>query len=356
MTARQKGILWYADFMIDGERVRRFGFDSREAAEKWEDDQRFVRHAPTRRRNKPVSAVPVASPQPSPTPVGAAGITTIVDLTRHVNRIRWGSQKSEAEHNNCLRFVKWVGPLTPVAEALEQTKVYDYIEHLTDELNLSGSTINRRLSPISCLAKAAVPLRLIEAKPDIPRQREGQGRIRWYTDEEEATILKTLALWGEHEERDLFIFLVDTGARLSEAIKLRWEDMPKGDRSATFWDTKSGDSRTVPLTIRAREAIARRRAVGFSLAGPFAGINVNTLHTLWDRLRGHLDFLDETAVIHTFRHTCASRLVQKGVDIMRVKMWMGHKAIQTTLRYAHLAPKHLDDVLRALEGQPASDA
>lgn len=54
-------------------------------------------------------------------------------------------------------------------------------------------------------------------------------------------------------------------------------------------------------------------------------------------------------VIHTFRHTCASRLIQAGVDLHRVMKWMGHMDIKTTLRYADLAPKDLNEGLAALE-------
>jgi len=42
--------------------------------------------------------------------------------------------------------------------------------------------------------------------------------------------------------------------------------------------------------------------------------------------------------LHTFWHTCASRLVQGGVDIRRIRDWMGLTTIQTTMIYAHLAP------------------
>ena len=59
----------------------------------------------------------------------------------------------------------------------------------------------------------------------------------------------------------------------------------------------------------------------------------------WDRLR-HILKLDD-APWHTLRHTTASRLVQKGVQLVVVKEIMGHKSIQITMRYAHLQPANL---------------
>lgn len=44
---------------------------------------------------------------------------------------------------------------------------------------------------------------------------------------------------------------------------------------------------------------------------------------------------------HDLRFTFASRLVMAGVDLPSVMKLMGHRNIQTTMRYAHLAPKHL---------------
>ncbi len=54
-------------------------------------------------------------------------------------------------------------------------------------------------------------------------------------------------------------------------------------------------------------------------------------------------------VAHALRHTCASRLVQRGVGLKVVQQWMGHKRIEVTLRYAHLSPTSLLEAVKVLE-------
>jgi site-specific recombinase XerD len=48
---------------------------------------------------------------------------------------------------------------------------------------------------------------------------------------------------------------------------------------------------------------------------------------------------------HKLRHTAASRRVMAGVDLVTVKDFLGHSDIQTTMRYAHLAPAHVKSAI-----------
>ena len=51
---------------------------------------------------------------------------------------------------------------------------------------------------------------------------------------------------------------------------------------------------------------------------------------------------------HDLRHTCASYLVQAGVELLKVAAHLGHKNIQSTLRYAHLSPKVTEETGEAV--------
>lgn len=281
--------------------------------------------------------------------ISETGKKTLRQVADIVYATRWKGHKSEGTTMLNLGLVLDIlGEQTPVAE-ITQESIDRVIEGLRARGN-SDATINRKLSPLRILLEAARKRKWLVEAPELPHWKEGKGRVRFFTDrEEQALLLKTWAI-GRPDERSLFMFLLDTGARVGEALKLEWRDV--ADNRVTFWDTKNGESRTVPLTRRAAgilEEIALKRPD----PRPFPLTYPEVRHT-WDRVRTLLGKdTDPQWVIHTLRHTCASRLVQRGVPLIVVMKWLGHKSIQMTMRYAHLAPSNLDEAVLALD-RPAN--
>jgi integrase len=121
------------------------------------------------------------------------------------------------------------------------------------------------------------------------------------------------------------------------------ESVRDGTMRLQHGSTKSGRGRSIPLTPRAVVALDAL------IASPLHGnITVDWCGHRWGHLRRTCGLRDVN--LHVLRHTCASRLVQAGVDLYTVAAWLGHSSVKVTERYAHLQPDALRTALQALLG------
>jgi integrase len=214
-----------------------------------------------------------------------------------------------------------------------------------------NSTINRKLSLLGKLLRKHHRDGHLNRLPDLKKFPERNGRIRFLTRDEEQSIFSSLDAIDRHYG-NLARFLVNTGARVGEATSLRWSDVE--GTTATFWETKAQTPRSVPLSRAAIAALEEERDC--RPIGPFHAVRYANFRNAWNRARAAAGFSRDPQVVpHILRHTCASRLAQAGVDIKRIQEFLGHKTLAMTLRYAHLAPRHLQvcaDVINEINALP----
>lgn len=105
---------------------------------------------------------------------------------------------------------------------------------------------------------------IIERKPKCNKYKESEHRVRRFTPDEEKKTLAFFDRIGHQDMADYTVLSLDTGMRQSEVLSLHFEDIQNG--RVTVWGvgatgqrTKSGKSRTVPLTARAQAVFDRRR-------------------------------------------------------------------------------------------------
>jgi integrase len=238
--------------------------------------------------------------------------------------------------------------------AFDQSTLDNLIGTLRQRGN-SNATINRKMAALSKLLRKAHKMGDIHSLPEFRRQKERAGRIRFLERDEEARLFAAIKSRSEDAYR-LSVFLVDSGCRLGEALGLIWNDIQ--EHRVSFWITKSGRSRTIPMTERVKEVIKLPPQEGRRPKGPFTKLSQAQFRAIWNDAKAEVGLgADDQVVPHILRHTCASRLVQGGIDIRRVQMWLGHQTLSMTMRYAHLATNDLDGCVIVLEtprsAQPA---
>ena len=88
-----------------------------------------------------------------------------------------------------------------------------------------------------------------------------------------------------------------------------------------------------------------------------AGPPRNLVNRAWDSVREDMRLTNDPQFVpHALRHTCASRLVQRGVGLYTIKEVLGHSTIKVTERYAHLCPANLRSAIDTLEGDGGDPA
>ena len=145
--------------------------------------------------------------------------------------------------------------------------------------------------------------------------------------------------------------------RAGEITNLKWEnDSWNTDRLAIV-DAKNGENRMEPMHPIVKENLKNRfknDCTGYVFKSR-NGEKICDISDTFQRTVDRLGFNDgisdrrQKVVFHTLRHTYASWLVMKGVDLYTTQKLMGHKSNQMIQRYAHFAPGHLEKAVNLLE-------
>lgn len=327
MPVVQRGTSFQATVHFKGERFRR-QFPTNAEAESWEAQAKAALLR---------GELPDMGDGESRAP---ATLEALRDLTY---RLKWANHKAaDAALMNANICIRDIGNVSP---AKVTTSTVDSLVFKWQDEGKSGATINRRLSALSMMLKVARDRGYITHLPKFERQKETEGRLRFFTREEEAKMVKWFEFVGNQDMAELVVVAIDTGMRQGELLRMRGRDVHGG--CIHIPKSKNGHPRSIPMTKRVASLLeARKEKHGDDRLFP---LTKNSVRHIWDRMRHHVFPGDEQAVFHTLRHTFVSRLVQKDINLKKVAVLAGHTTVKTTMRYSHLAPGDLSSVVEALE-------
>ncbi len=131
--------------------------------------------------------------------------------------------------------------------------------------------------------------------------------------------------------------LVLTGCQRNEVLGLRWEDLDFEAGEMRLADSKTG-ARVAPLPAAAARVLAGLSRVPgnpWVFPGLKKGDRLHNINDSWDRVRKRAGL--EGVRLHDLRHSFASRALALGESLSMIGELLGHRKVQTTARYAHLA-------------------
>lgn len=268
--------------------------------------------------------------KPKAVRVAAPKALTLKNAIGQSQGILWSGQETEHRSFRKLEVISQiVGPDIPL-DTFDANTVDKIVRHLQDN-GMSDGTINRYLSTVSAFLGFCKRRKWYTTElPELEWRDEDQGRIRWITYSEERRLMELLPA-----PFSTIVYIgIRTGLRAAELLTLQADQIKP--RWVHLWKTKNGQARSVPINDEMYKLLTD--LVYNGLPGYFQ------LRDQWEKARKAMGLGDDkTFVFHSCRHTYATRAIQAGVNLRVLQRLMGHKAIQTTLRYAHVDDKTLSD-------------
>lgn len=289
----KKGDRWRAEVCIDRKRKAKT-FDTKREAVAWANDIEQTGVRPDK---------------------------TLSDLIKIYIPIAETHKGSESELSRLRHLEKELGHHR--LESLTSFKLAEYRDKRLSEVG--RSSVRRELTILGamfehCLRElgwiAQNPLKSVRKPIPVPSRRRGVSQ------EEIETICANLAAARSGKQvAQMFLLSIETGMRLGELLSLKWDDV--SEKSVTLHDTKNGDTRQVPLSLKAREILKERMYIDpesvFTLTQAqaskcFARHSINGCH------------------FHDSRSEAVTRLSKK-LNIMQLARVIGHRDTRSLMYY-----------------------
>jgi integrase/recombinase XerD len=254
--------------------------------------------------------------------------------------------------SDLIHFLNW---LSVSLNAITVDHLRDYFKTLS---KLSPASVARRQASIKSFLGWCVRHDKIMSNPmdKVDRIKPPEKLPRPLDKRVVEKILKAIPSQALRD-RLLFTLITDTGLRISEALNIYLEDISLNpdDEKITIRSGKGGKSRTVmlyaaPDTLKLLKKHINQTNIrsgalfrgSESKGGSKKPMHYRSAHYLWTK---YCNKAGVDASIHALRHTFATELINEGIDVTVVRKLLGHKNLQTTMRYSEVSDQHIKEEL-----------
>jgi site-specific recombinase XerD len=261
-----------------------------------------------------------------------------------LKRYSWRTIKS---YKNSLRqFIMHYDDIKP--RDITRKQINAYLMHLVSTRHITESYQNQ----ISCAIKIfySEVLSQTEKVEGLVQAKKPQKLPQVLTEDEVTRLLRSV---DNLKHRCILMFIYSAGLRLGELTKLRLTDIQVNEHRIFVRDGKGKKDRCTILAGKTeamlKAYLAYYRPVHWLFEGADGGAysdrSVQAIFTAAkERSR-----INPLATVHTLRHSFATHLLEKGVDLRYIQDLLGHESTKTTEIYTHITKKSWDKIKSPLD-------
>lgn len=271
--------------------------------------------------------------------------------------------KYKSDLTKLSNFLKIKFNITEPAE-VETCHIRSYLEYIKEKSNLIPSSMGNKIAVIKSFFSY---LHITEAIPRNPafqiKKPRANKKLPKFLNDIELEKLLVAPDWAHSKRkikfkiRDKLILtlLVYSGIRKSECLHLDWQDINLGQKYVIIRNSKNKTDRIIPLHDRVMTLmdIYLNQRLPLKDNALFVGekdirLSKNSLDNLYKFYLDLAGLSGKGYTIHSLRHTFATRLMNKNVNLYQIKSLLGHRSIESTEIYLHVTSKGLKDSINLL--------
>ena len=234
-------------------------------------------------------------------------------------------------------------------DRINEAEVQNYLLHLIEKRKLSWSSCNVAAQGLKFFYR--VTLKRSEAQFGIPTARQPQKLPQILAREEVARLID---LTANPKHRAILMTAYGAGLRLNEVCHLKVADIDSARMTIRVEQGKGAKDRYTLLSPRLLAELRRYWAAYRPAPWLFPGrdralrVSDTSVQRMFKAAKARAA-ITKRGGIHALRHAFATHMLEGGVDIHTIQRLMGHGHISSTLRYFHLARRHLASTPSPLE-------
>ncbi|WEK56105.1 MAG: tyrosine-type recombinase/integrase [Candidatus Cohnella colombiensis] len=171
----------------------------------------------------------------------------------------------------------------------------------------------------------------------------------------QSEVMRLLATVQNRKHRAMLFLTYSSGLRVSEVVKMRRSDLDQARKVVHVRQGKGKKDRITILSEAAYEAVLQYlnnepQHDHWLFPGQQLGhhLSERTLQKVFEAAVSKAK-IDKPVTLHSLRHSFATHLLEGGIDIRYIQDLLGHKNIQTTERYTHVAVKDIKRIQSPLD-------